>query len=158
MTKKVKILLGLFLVVFFSTQLYLTVFGGFLWPFSGHRLFSQLGARKKTIVQAVLTDAEGYQYFTHPGKVIPIEYSRCSGLIRKLYAEGAGIKQKTFCQYLLHRLNTAPWHAFDEMFPAIRPHSQSKFVQLHFEHHDIEFLPDSYPNSIRLVERRHLFP
>ncbi len=155
---KTKVALILFLAVFFSIQFKLTLFGGFMWPFSGHRLFSQLAVPQKTIVQAVLKDSEGKIYFVHPGRAIPIEYSRCSSLVRKLYAEGNKDKQQLFCSYLLKRLNNAPWWAFDEMFPAIRPDPPAHFVEIHFEHHAIEFRQLPYPDSIHRLERRPLFP
>lgn len=158
MGRRSKSALLLLLALFFSVQFYLTLFGGFLWPFSGHRLFSQLAPKQKVIVQAVLTDSEGRTYFVHPGRVIPIEYSRCSSLVRNLYASGHREKQEKLCEYALNRLNGSPWTAFDEMFSAMKPPPSAHFTALHFEHHLIEFQPVQFPDSIRLLERRRLFP
>ena len=145
------------LLLFFSIQFYLTVFGGFLWPFSGHRLFSQRATQQKTIVQAILTDANGKEMAVHPGRAIPIEYSRCSGLIRKLHQGGTEEQKQRLCAYILKRLNKRPWWAFDEMFASIRP-LDSPFTQLRFEHHTIQFHPKPYPESIELQKREVLFP
>lgn len=152
-----KALLSTLLILFFSIQFYLTLFGGFLWPFSGHRLFSQRATQQKTIVQAILTDAQGQEYAVHPGKAIPIEYSRCSGLIRTLHQKGTEEQKQKLCEYLLKRLNENPWWAFDEMFSAIKPFN-APFVHLSFEHHTIQFHPKPYPESIELLERKVLIP
>lgn len=157
MNRVAKALLTTLLILFFSTQISLTLFGGFLWPFSGHRLFSQRATLKKTIVQAILIDHQGREYAVHPGRAIPIEYSRCSGLIRTLYQRGTKEQQQKLCLYLLKRLNENPWWAFDEMFSAVRP-IQGSFVHLRFEHHTIRFHSKPYPVSIELLERKELFP
>lgn len=84
----------IFLVAFFSIQWKLTLFGGFFWPFSSHRLFSQQADSHKEIVQAVVVDRQGVKQYVHPGRVIPIEYARCSGLIRNLAKHGTPAKKR----------------------------------------------------------------
>jgi hypothetical protein len=147
-----------FLVSFFTIQFYLTVFGGFLWPFSSHRLFSQSPSPQKEIVRAIVTDSAGNISEHHPGRVIPIEYSRCSGLIRKMAKEGSPEQKETFCAYLKNRLNTKPWVAFDEMYSAASPTDGACITKVHFETHLIQFVENNYPNSIQTLEVRELLP
>lgn len=158
MNRLAQFALTAFLALFFSIQLYLTVNGGFLWPFSSHRLFSQLPKTQKTIVQAVLEDAKGNIFIVHPGRVIPIEYSRCSGLVRNLFNSGTPFQKKSLLSYLIKRLNENPWDAFDEMYSSIKSPSGAPFISLKFENHIIEFQEGEYPRSIQLKERRSLFP
>lgn len=99
-----KSILSIGLLAFVATQLYLTIFGGFLWPFSSHRLFSQLSTPRKTIVQAVLVDSNNNTYTVHPGRVVPIEYSRCSGLIRNVCTKGSPEQKQYLRQfYFIYR-------------------------------------------------------
>lgn len=145
-------LIVLFLL-FFSVQFYLTIFGGFLWPFSSHRLFSQQPRNEKLIVQAVLEDTNGNTYVVHPGRVIPIEYCRTSGLVRNIYMNGTNEQKEQFVKYLLKRLNEAPWRAFDEMFKAIEPKDRASFKTLRFESHRVEFL-----DTLKVKSTEVLFP
>lgn len=153
-----KSILSIGLLAFVATQLYLTIFGGFLWPFSSHRLFSQLSTPRKTIVQAVLVDSNNNTYTVHPGRVVPIEYSRCSGLIRNMCTKGSPEQKRYLHNYLLTRLNQNPWYPFDEMFGSVRSIDNAPFVTLSFEHHLIEFDEHHYPNSIITHQRTILFP
>lgn len=155
MKRSTQIALGSFLFCFFSIQFYLTIFGGFFWPFSSHRLFSQLPEMKKPIIQAVLEDAEGNIYTVHPGKVIPIEYSRCSGLVRNLYRNGNKEKKTLFVNYLLKRLNEKPWHAFDETYSPIKSLPAAPFKKLSFETQVVEFKDRTPPE---LLDKITLFP
>lgn len=158
MSKALRRLLTSLFILFFSIQFYLTLFGGFFWPFASHRLFSQLPLMEKPIVQAVLEDAEGNLFFVHPGRVIPIEYARCSGLIRKLASMGSREQQQTFIEYLLKRLNTGGWYPFDEMFASAKSPTGLPFTSLHFETHVVEFKELPYPQSVQQKERILLFP
>lgn len=144
------------LVGFFYIQFSLTLFGGFLWPFSSHRLFSQLPTQRKEIVQAILTDANGNQTIHHPGRVIPIEYSRCSGLIRKMAKESSLEQKNLFCAYLIKRLNYNPWWAFDEMFSS--PIRTVPFTKIRFETHVIEFDYSSKNERYKRLEQKILLP
>lgn len=146
------------LVLFFSIQFSLTIHGGFFWPFSSHRLFSQQPPARKPIIQAVVEDVEGHICIVHPGKVIPIEYSRCSGLVRNLLRSGNTEQITAFHHYLLKRINEKPWIAFDEMYSSVRSPTGAPFVSLKFENHLIEFRERAYPQSIYIHERRSLFP
>lgn len=143
---------------FFTIQFYLTLFGGFFWPFASHRLFSQLPMNPKPIVQAILEDSEGNILSVHPGKVIPIEYSRCSGLVRNLCATGTAEQQQAFINYLLKRLNAGGWKPFDEMFHSAKSPSNAPFTTLRFETHVMEFKELPYPDSIEVIKRSPLFP
>ena len=135
-------------IFFFSIQFYLTVCGGFCWPFASHRLFSQLPPQKKPIVQVVVTDSDGNVLIVHPGKVIPIEYSRCSGLVRNI----TEAQKKFLHAYVLKRLNEKPWLAFDEMYSSVKSPTNAPFVSLQFETHVVDF-----PN-LHIHQRIKLFP
>ncbi len=153
-----RIALSSFLVLFISIQFYLTLFGGFFWPFSSHRLFSQMPLKKKPIVQAVLEDAEGNICIVHPGKIIPIEYARCSGLVRNLTKKGVNDQQAKLVNYLLARINENPWWAFDEMFSAVKPPKDKPFVKLKFETHVVEFEEGERSGSLKVHDRMAMFP
>lgn len=148
-----KTILAVILILFFSVQFYLTIYGGFLWPFSSHRLFSQHPTSQKEIVQAVVTDSRGNEIVCHPGKVIPIEYSRCSGLIRKLALAGSKEQKTLFCRYLVERVNHNPWWAFDEMQSALQLDSPAKSIR--FETHIIQFTDRGI---IKLETKEQLLP
>jgi hypothetical protein len=146
---------------FFAIQLYLTLFGGFLWPFSSHRLFSQLPGKTKYIVQIRLIDEYNDTYIVHPGRVIPIEYSRCSGLIRNVYNGNNSLQKEQLYNYMIKRVNERPWFTFDEMLPmanpkgkvinlnidarsaAMRDYEKRSFSSLNVEEHLIQFDPFS---------------
>lgn len=145
-----------FVLAFFSIQFYLTFFGGFLWPFSSHRLFSQSATMHKEIVQAVVTDTNGHVTYHHPGQVIPIEYARCSGLVRKLAKQGSKEQKRLFCAYLKKRLKEQPWRAFDEMYSSA--HTQFGVADVRFETHSIQFIEDAYPNTIVKLKAENLLP
>lgn len=158
MNKFTRCFLIAFFFLFFSLQFYLTLFGGFFWPFSSHRLFSQLPQNPKPIVQAIFVDAKGHEIAVHPGKALPIEYSRCSGFIRKLAKEGTPQQKMFLLDYLLKRVNERPWRAFDEMYSAARSPSGAPFIHLRFETHLVEFKKAQYPDSIIVKERTALLP
>lgn len=157
MDKAVKGLLISLFILFFSIQFYLTVFGGFFWPFASHRLFSQQPLIEKPIVQAVLEDTDGHILYVHPGRVIPIEYARCSGLVRNLASKGTKEQQKALIVYLLKRLNTGGWIPFDEMFASAKSPTEAPFTSLRFETHVVEFKELPYPQSLQHKERIVLF-
>ena len=158
MKRSTQIALTAFLVLFFSVQFHLTVFGGFFWPFASHRLFSQLPLMKKPIVQAIVEDTDGNICVVHPGKVIPIEYSRCSGLVRNMYSNGTDLQKSLLVDYLLKRINERPWWAFDEIFSSVKSTTGASFTNLRFETHTVEFIELEYPHSIQINERMTLFP
>lgn len=137
--------------LFFSVQLYLTIFGGFFWPFSSHRLFSQLPERAKFIVQVRLFENNGTSHLVHPGKVLPIEYARTSGLIRDIYNHGTSEQKEHLYKYMLWRINQEPWFTFDEMFPMVY---NSNWTSLVIEEHLVEF--DG--NSSHDLEVRQIYP
>lgn len=153
-----KPLLILFLVLFFAIQWKLTIFGGFLWPFSSHRLFSQQAPLKKTIVSAVVSDRDGNIQYVHPGRVIPIEYARCSGLVRNLVKAGSQAQKEAFQQYLLNRLNSNPWWAFDEMYASVRSPTNAPFTSIHFEEHELDFSAYCYPDPVPVTTTRRILP
>jgi len=112
-----------------------------LWPFSSHRLFSQLPLVEKPIVQAKVEDADGYVQFVHPGRVIPIEYSRCSGLVRNIFRNGTSKQKSLLSEYLVERLNKQPWGPFDEVFSAVSSPTGAPFIRVEFEIHVVTFAP-----------------
>jgi hypothetical protein len=140
----------IFLIAFFSIQWKLTLCGGFCWPFTSHRLFSQQADSHKEIVQAIVQDRNGNLQCVHPGRVIPIEYARCSGLVRTLAKNGTQAQKEAFCAYLIQRLNYQPWRAFDEMLPPVT--SSAPIVSLTFELHDVDFTTHT------AMSRRPLLP
>jgi hypothetical protein len=146
-----------FLIAFFSIQFFLTIFGGFFWPFTSHRLFaSQQSKMQKSIVRAAVTDEKGVTQYVHPGQVIPIEYSRCSGLVRNIFEKGTINQKEALHHYLLNRIVTQPWWAFDEMLHAVE--SSSQIVSLKFEIHEIDFNKYAYPNFPPSINSKELFP
>lgn len=158
MDKALRGLLTTLFLLFFTIQFYLTLFGGFFWPFASHRLFSQLPMNPKPIVQAILEDSAGNTLAVHPGRVIPIEYSRCSGLVRHLAARGTTAQQQALINYLLKRLNQGGWKPFDEMFISAKSPSGAPFTTLRFETHVVEFKERPYPDSLEVLQRSPLFP
>ena len=148
-------------ILFFAIQWHLTLFGGFCWPFSSHRLFSQLpsiGHRRrdyrratKKIIQIVVTDESGRGYTVHPGQVIPLEYSRCTGLIRRIYYNGTLLQKKLLHEYMLDAINNHPWSSFDEMFSSIK--STSKFISLSIEEHTV-----SLAENLPVVDKKIIYP
>ncbi len=158
MNKFAQLALTALLALFFSIQFFLTIHGGFCWPFSSHRLFSQLPPKLKPIVQAVLQDADGNICIVHPGKVIPIEYSRCSGLIRNMCTSGTLSQKASLHEYLLKRINIKPWRAFDEMYSPVKSPNGAPFVTLRFETHIVEFQEAEYPQSKHIHQRIKIFP
>ena len=148
-----KLALKVTFITFFLIQFKLTVFGGFFWPFSSHRLFSQYPKNQKSIVCAIVTNKEGFIFSKQPGRVIPIEYCRCSGLVRNIASNANSGQTKLFLQYLINRVNHSPWWAFDEMLPSVDP-----FIEdLWFETHLIEFHHE-HPPYLRLLESERLLP
>lgn len=137
-------------VLFFAVQFYLTLFGGFLWPFSSHRLFSQLPERTKWIVQARVTDTQNVTQYVHPGRVIPLEYSRCSGLVRNIFKSSHKLP---FRNYVLSRINKEPWTTFDEMFPMVQASPSSMFTSVAFVEQLVEFGKDG---SLTVLEVRNV--
>jgi len=158
MSRLRKISLSFFLICFLTVQLKLTLFGGFLWPFSSHRLFARMPEMNKQTLQAVVEDANGDIQSVHPGRVIPIEFCRCVGLVRNIFTNGSDFQKEQLQKYLLERLNQKPWWAFDEMYPSVKSPTEAAFVSLKFETHELDFTSYSYSTSLPVKQKQHLYP
>lgn len=148
----VDISLTLVMLLFFAIQWHLTLFGGFLWPFSSHRLFSQLPPKNyKTVLQVVVTDQHGNNKTVHPGQVLPLEYARCSGLLRQIYYYGTHQQRKYLYNYMLDVINHYPWKSCDEMMASVK--SSSMFVSLSIEEHTLRLEP-----GLPIISTKILYP
>ena len=135
----------LFFILFFIIQFYLTLFGGFLWPFSSHWLFSQYPKLTKNIIQIGINHTS----YLHCGNILDLEYSRCSGLIRNIYQFGTVEQKQKLYQYLLYNLNYKTRFTFDEMLPKVTILTNSITIEEHL-------ISLSYP--IKILNKLVIYP
>lgn len=140
----IKKILRIIFICFFGIQFYLTLYGGFLWPFSSHKLFSSYPEETKKIIQIGTNNS----FYLHPGNILDIEYSRCSGLLRNIFYKGTEEQKEKLYSYLLQSLNYEHRNTFDEMFRKINIMTSNLTIEEHL-------IKLEYP--IKILDKRVLY-
>ena len=126
-----KAALAVCLVCFFGMDNYFMWVERDFFPFTSHGLFNALFTAQARLLRFVLHDDQGGSVTVDSGRAIPIEWFRAVGLAENVFVlESDQQRKEQFARLLLDRLNTDPWHGFDETYASIHPPPGGRFTGL----------------------------
>lgn len=94
------------------------------WPLCSYDMFSYPLASRFPQPRVQLCDDEGSTPLMPVYGLLPVEFFRAVAIIDDVFYEcrDEALKER-FAETMVHRLNTRPWRAFDEVRASIRPRS-----------------------------------
>lgn len=92
------------------------------WPLCSYDMFSYPLAARFPQPRVQLCDDEGSTALMPVYGLLPVEFFRAVAIIDDVFYEcqDASLKER-FAESIVHRLNTRPWRAFDEVRASVRP-------------------------------------